>query len=90
MTLCSGGVSVGEGLLQTELPPKEAAQLSGAEKYGFSTSSAWGRDHEAENGPIIGHTVSAFLWGGKYEAERGPTAGDTGFSKILALEHCKY
>ena len=63
MTLCSGGVSVGEGLLQTGLPPKEATQLSGPGKDGFSTSSAWGRDHETENGPIIGHTVSAFLWG---------------------------
>ena len=63
MTLCSGGVSVGEGLLKTGLPPKEATQLSGPKKYGFSTSSAWGRDHETENGPIIGHTVSAFLWG---------------------------
>ena len=59
--LCSGGVSVGEGLLKTGLPPKEATQLSGPGKYGFSTSSAWGRDHKTENGPIKGHTVSAFL-----------------------------
>ena len=42
---------------------KEAAQLPGPGKDGNSTSSACGRDHEADSGPIIGHTVAAFLWG---------------------------